>query len=510
MNASSPYKLVSYGHPMKILRRYLLRQHLWPFLFALSALTSFELLRQIARKLGDLLGKGLPWTIILEFFALTIPFLIAITLSMSVLVAVLYTVSRMAGDREITAMRAGGISLGQMVRPLLAVAVVIAGLSFLFGDQVLPRTNHRLRSLMADIYRTKPTFSLKEHVINEVQKGRTALRAAQIDQSTYRMRDVAVYSLEEAQRQRIVYADSGRLAFAPNEEDVQLTLYDGTTHEFDRDDPRMFQLTDFERQVMLVRGVGSEFVRRETDDFRGDREMSVCQLEDVVRTARHEARLSERRAAAAQENGLRTIVGLPEIPADTTAPLPPPSLYCRALAALGDWFMPPPLEAQEPPQVGGRDSLLARFNRPAREAFETGALSRNRASQVRVLSDRARVARVRQAVYAVELQKKYAIPAACIVFVLVGIPLGIRFPRGGVGLVIGAGMIVFSVYYVGLIAGESLANRLILPPFVAMWLTNILMSALGVAGLWWVHRSGTVSRTRRRLRRTRPAPARSG
>ena len=101
---------------MKILRRYLLRQHALPFLFALAALTSFELLRQIARKLGDLIGKGIPWTVILEFFLLTIPFLIAITLSMAVLVAVLYTMSRMTGDRELTAIRAGGVSLGQLVR----------------------------------------------------------------------------------------------------------------------------------------------------------------------------------------------------------------------------------------------------------------------------------------------------------------------------------------------------------------------------------------------------------
>jgi hypothetical protein len=65
---------------MSILTRYLLKQHARPFLFALSALTCFELIRQIARKLGDLMGKGLPWTVILEFFLLTIPFLIAITL----------------------------------------------------------------------------------------------------------------------------------------------------------------------------------------------------------------------------------------------------------------------------------------------------------------------------------------------------------------------------------------------------------------------------------------------
>ena len=123
---------------MKILRRYVLSQHLWPFVYALSALTSFELLRQIARKLQDLLGKGLPWTVIVEFFLLTIPFLIAITLSMAVLVAVLYTMSRLAEDHEITAMRAGGVSTGQIVRPLLAAAAVVAAASFLLGQSESP------------------------------------------------------------------------------------------------------------------------------------------------------------------------------------------------------------------------------------------------------------------------------------------------------------------------------------------------------------------------------------
>jgi len=88
--------------------------------------------------------------------------------------------------------------------------------------------------------------------------------------------------------------------------------------------------------------------------------------------------------------------------------------------------------------------------------------------------------------------------------VLIGVPLGIRFPRGGMGLVIGAGMVVFSIYYVGLIAGETLANRMVLPPFLAMWMANILMGTTGVLGLWWVHRAGTAPR--RRWRRPR-APA---
>ncbi len=478
---------------MKILRRYLLKQHVWPFLFAVSALTSFELLRQIARKLQDLLGKGLPWTVLLEFFALTIPFLIAITLSMSVLVAVLYTVSRMAGDHEITAMRAGGVSIGQIVRPLLLAATAVAIISFLFSDQVLPRTNHRLRALMSDIIRTKPTFSLKEHVINEVQKGRTALWAAQIDQSTYSMQDVTLYQLEEQSRKRIIYADSGSLLFTPNQEDLQLTLFDGSIHEFDRDDPQMFQQTGFGQQIVIVRGVGSEFVRRENDDYRGDRERGVCQLEEVVRTASREAEVNTLKADVAELNGLRELVGLPTTMADTDVPMPRRSIYCIALLWLGDVIGIKDLAAQTITPDSIRGGFLERLAQPVQRPL-TSAVPRQRAAEVRALRDRVRSAEARAAAYKVEYHKKYSIAAACIVFVLVGIPLAFRFPGGGLGLVLGAGMIVFLIYYIGLIGGETLADRRILPPFLAMWISNILMAVGGAFAVWRMSRAGTVSR----------------
>ena len=505
---------------MKILPRYLLRQHLWPFVFALSALTSFELLRQIARRLKDLLGKGLPWTVIVEFFALTIPFLIAVTLSMSVLMAVLYTVSRMAGDHELTAMRAGGVSSGQLLRPLLLAASGVALASFLFGDQILPRTNHRLAVLMANIQRTKPTFSLKEHVVNEVKERRLALRAARIDQATYRMRDVTIYNIEEARRRRIIYADSGLVGFAPNREDLHLTLYHGSIHEYDSDDARVFQQTLFDRQVVVVRGVENPFERQDRD-FRGDRELGICSLDSIVRQARVEAARAEVRARTAERNGLRSLVGLPDVPEDSVAGPAAPNLYCRVLARLRETIAPTPLEAQEgrPRRVEGRrppdaqegrvrriegqdvptgDSLAQLF-RPARERV-LRARSRGRPPEVQLFRDQLQSAQVRAAIYEVELQKKYSIPAACIIFVLVGVPLAMQFPRGGLGLVLGAGLVVFAIYYVGLIGGESLANRLTLSPFLAMWATNILMSAVGIAGLVWQRRAGGVPRRRRRRR----------
>ena len=96
--------------------------------------------------------------------------------------------------------------------------------------------------------------------------------------------------------------------------------------------------------------------------------------------------------------------------------------------------------------------------------------------------------------YDVEIQKKFALSAACVVFVLIGAPIALRFPRGGVGLVIGVSLVVFAIYYVGLIAGESLADRAFLTPFWAMWAANVILTAVGLVLLVRMGREGATSR----------------
>ena len=81
--------------------------------------------------------------------------------------------------------------------------------------------------------------------------------------------------------------------------------------------------------------------------------------------------------------------------------------------------------------------------------------------------------------YEIEIHKKFSLAAACLIFVVVGAPLAVRFPRGGVGLVFVVSLVVFAIYYVGLIGGEALANVGIVPPFWAMWGTNLIMSVVG-------------------------------
>jgi lipopolysaccharide export system permease protein len=130
---------------MRILTRYLFRSHVGPFVFALATLTGILFVNTIARRFENLAGKGLPGSIILEVFALSLPHILALTLPMAVLVSVLYAFSQLAGDNEITALKASGANLVRMIMPLVFAAFLFALFMVWFNDRVLPDANSRLK-----------------------------------------------------------------------------------------------------------------------------------------------------------------------------------------------------------------------------------------------------------------------------------------------------------------------------------------------------------------------------
>jgi len=468
---------------VRILSRYILWQHLPPLGYALAALTFAMLVNQIAKQFGNFVGKGLPWTVIFEVFALSIPFIVAMTLPMAVLVAVLYTFSHLAADNEVTAMKASGISVQRLLAPVIGGATVVALISLFWNDQILPRSNHQLRTLLVDIQRKKPTFQLKEQVINEVVAGQFFLRAARIDAAANTLNDVTIYDLGDPERRRIILADSGRMAYTPGGTDLYLTLRDGEVHEVKRADPEHFNRTFYGVNRIKVAGVSNTFEQTQHDEYRGDREMTICAMQDVVARARQDMERVRRETLAAVTAELRRIAKLhpaTSAPPDTTPP--PPSTYCRFVGSIKRLIAPRPAAAAQVPAQARRPPPPPALSYVAQQSGGASAYQQ-----------RLRAARQRAAIYEVEIQKKLAIAAACLIFALLGMPLAIRFPRGGVGLVIGTSLAVFSIYYVGLIGGEELGDRLIVPPFLAMWTPNIIFLAISIPLLWTVRRAGSTA-----------------
>ena len=153
---------------MRIVTRYIVREHAGPLVFALTALTSLLMLQYVARQLANLAGKGLPWSAIGKFFLLSLPFTIAMTMPMAVLVATLYAFGRMAAEQEVTAFKANGVRVRALMTPVLISALLVSIGMVLFNDQVLPRANHLLRVLQNDIARTKPALALRDQVLNTI------------------------------------------------------------------------------------------------------------------------------------------------------------------------------------------------------------------------------------------------------------------------------------------------------------------------------------------------------
>jgi len=605
---------------LKLLTRYILREQIGPLIFALSSLTALLLLQQVAKQFGNLVGKGLGWGVIGEFFLLSIPFIIAMTMPMGVLVAVLYAFSRLTAENEVTALRASGISVMRLVRPAIYFGATLGLAMLVFNDQVLPRSNHRLRTLQTDIARKKPTFALREQVINEVMPGKLFLRTSHIDESTDRMREVTIYNFDDPERRKTIYSDSGVMGMTPDQKDLQMTLHDGYMQQIPRDNLGELTRLYFRTDLVRVRGVGNRFEQTEKDDYKSEREMSVCEmakgLEDgnqdldqaratlanTLAAATHYMATGEQlppakspkpavrlsagglycrlampifgNAAIADSDSTATPAGAKVPPKSQIASAKTPDSLTTAQAATaakftqlakaaestrvanGGFHAPPAPATGRPPQFGAakprgggfrappgsplaKQAPLAKTAPSAGPATTAGAAMRNlqgktqslpgkipelpgasiigrgrsfeapvgapnplsspsyllsSAAQIEVMKARVHDSQIAMSRYETEIQKKFALAAACVVFVLLGAPIGIRFPRGGVGLVIGVSIAVFALYYVGLIVGEDLADKLILDPVVAMWMANALFTVVGVFGLIRVQRTGGSAR----------------
>jgi lipopolysaccharide export system permease protein len=505
---------------VKILHRYVLKEHIGPLTFALTALTSILLLQYIGKHFGELVGKGLPTVVIAEFFGLSVPLTVALTLPMAVLVATLYAFSRLAAENEITALKASGVSLVSVLKPVLWAALGVTVVMIGFNDQVLPRSNHRLAVLQRDIAQKKPTFGLREQVINEVSPGKLYLRAGHLDEASNMMREVTIYDMADPTRRRTIFADSGNMRMSKGLTDLELTLYNGNMQDVPTANPDELQRLYFNVDQIRVRGVGNQFQKTTADAYKSDREMTVCEMQQAQDKARrdHEdvRKLFETGLAALKKSKAKLSKDV--LNANTGVPwdIGLGRLYCNGMALLapkqakaqGVSTTPRVIVKQSASSTSQSTSSTAASSPVAagrlRPALLTPDVNKSATQgQTASSSDLVQIDGLRIRLqddaqlmnsYGVEIHKKFALAVACFVFVLLGAPIALRFPRGGVGLTIGVSLFVFALYYVCLIAGESIAKRGLMPAVVSMWMANVIFALIA---LWMLTKMGHEGSTAR-------------
>lgn len=445
---------------MSLIDRHILRTFFPPF-FGLTV-TTFILMIDVLQKYVDLfLDKGIPLPVVSEVLLLSLGHIFALTIPMAVLVGTLMAIGHLAGDNEITALKANGVSLYRIAAPLVLLGLLISLEMVAYNHYVLPRTNHRLTGLLMDIHQKRPTFTIRENAFVEIDEQYTIFVRSK-DDRTGRLEEVILVQRNGRgdTHPDVIVASWGQLKTQALGR-IQLDLFAGEYHRLpDRRKPGVYHKTAFRRQTYTI-NLGEDDLFGGNRTRKNDRSMDLHELD--------EARNEE---FALYENAQKEAR---ELVTESLAPM-------MTLLAASDSLTGLPRES----------SSLTERRRLAGEVDRKG----------RAMAVKAQVSRShynRSGRYAVEYHKKFAIPGACLVFVIIGVPLAVTASRGGRGVSVGLSLGAYVLYYLFLSGGEKLADRGFLTPWLAMWAANMI---LGPLGLFLLHQSVKETRT---IRFERPA-----
>ncbi len=369
---------------MNLLDRYIVKEHIAPFFMSISMIMLIFILNLLFRMLRRIVGQGLPLNVIGEFFFLNLAWILTLAIPMAVLMACLIAYGRMASDMEIVALKASGVGVVRLMRPMIIVGLLIGGATFYFMDQILPDFNYRNKLLTISIRRKKPNIAIKEGIFTRELSKQTIL-VREINEETGILYSVKIFDDGNPEQPATVVADSGMLTYIDTLGMYQFRLYSGSIHQMKPSEPESYETLDFTESIFRINSPEQNLHLRERG-YRGDRELD---LEGLSR------RIEELR-------------GRPNA-----------------------------------------DQLTKQINR-----------------------------------YRVEYHKKYSIPAATLIFVLIGAPLGIKLRKGGAGTSVVLSISFFLVYWIFLIGGEDIGDRGWIHPGLAMWAPNIL---LGLFGIFLIH-----------------------
>ena len=358
---------------VKILDRYMIKEVGPPFALAVAVLTFFLVIDRVYQLTDLVITKSVPFHLVMGLLLFMLPGVLALTVPMALLVAVLLAGGRLAGDLEVAALKASGVSPLRIFGPFLGIAVAVSAAVALLTLLIAPAASGAFQNQLFRILQTKATTGIKERTFS-ASFNQMVMYVDDISASQVALRGLLVSDERDPKLSRIIVAREGRLLSNSKTRRVTMRFIDGTVSETDTGDARRFRLTGFT-------------------------------LYDLNLPLDNPQRAAERIEKPEKEMSLRAL----------------------------------------------RESIAD-------------------------LKRQGQIVTPLQ----VEMHKRFSLPVAAIVFVLVSFPLGIRTHRGGRTLALGSSLAIVVAYYVMHTFLEGMALRGSMPVGVAMWLPNAIF---GVAGL---------------------------
>lgn len=240
---------------MKILRTYLLREHLSPFLVTLGGMTAVLLIGNILKFAELVLTKGVSPLDLLRLILYLIPYLLVFTIPMASLLALVLAFGRLSTDYELIAVRASGVSPAKFVAPLLVTGLLLSALVLVINDRVVPESHLAFRRQLKAIGLKQPTAYLEAGTfIKEFPPYVIFVYSVQ----GQKLQGVRIYEPQPNGPTRTIIADWGEFQRLPGKQGVSLKLHQGTVDEWDAQNPGSFYKVAYTIYTMHLRSEQSD------------------------------------------------------------------------------------------------------------------------------------------------------------------------------------------------------------------------------------------------------------
>jgi len=422
-----------------IIDRYIIRKLIGPFAFGTFTIMFVFLLQFLMKTADNLIGKGLSVDIIIKLIVYNLAWMLVLAIPMGTLGMVLMAYGSLTQDNEFTILKSSGVSLIRLMVPAFLVGVLLCVFLIWFNNAVLPDTNYKAKTLMYDISRTKPTLKLEAKVFSN-QIPNFSIMARRVSKTTNEIYDVLIYDYTNPFQINIITARKANIYFTPDNKKMLFDMENGVIHQQVGGTNNSYRRIYFQRHKIALDASQFTFEQSGPGLPRGDRELSASDMQKIVDSL--------------------TILKR-EVLKD----------FQTNLKSFNENFFGETINKTE----------------SAHQIISQGnpyyfALNSARSFLTNILNFDGRVEYFESEIYKyeVEIYKKYAIPFACVVFVLVGAPLGVLTRKGSFGVAASISLFFFLLYWICLIGGEKLADRRLLNPFLGMWMANFIIGAMGI------------------------------
>ena len=464
---------------MKKLHKFVFKNYAGPLALTFFISVFILVMQGLWRYADDIVGKGLDVSVMAELLFYVSLQVVPMALPLAILLAALMTFGNLGEHYELTAIKASGVSLFRVMRPLVIITIITSGVAFWFSNNVLPVANLKFYTLLYSVRQARPELEVKERIYYDGVDG-FRIKVQHKDKKTGMLYDLIIHDHRDRinKNVNVTMADSGRMDIDEKAGVIKLTIYSGITYDekvalgnkrMTDADRRLYRHDEFDEEVVQVKVDGLDFSKSDESLFKtNDRMKDLTQLVHDVD--------SLKRGTDSIANTINKQVSKYHMQ-KTRYRYSSDSLYAQVIDTM---------------IVINIDSVAKSLNdKQIGEAMEVAlrqAKSNKQFVDERLTQYDVELTKLNR--HKMEEHRKFTMPVACLLFFFIGAPLGAIIRKGGLGMPVVISVLFFIFYYVIDTLGAKMARENVWPVPCGMWLSTVVLLAIG---LFLTYKSATDS-----------------